>query len=53
MKALGVAGGATDRANRKKIRIQRVVDGTPIEVKAEDSTPVLPGDTIIVHRRIF
>jgi len=53
MKALGVAGGATDRANRKKIRIQRVVDGTPVEVKAEDSTPVLPGDTIIVHRRVF
>lgn len=53
MKALGVAGGATDRANRKKIRIQRVVNGTPLEIKADDSTPVLPGDTIIVHRRIF
>jgi polysaccharide export outer membrane protein len=53
MKALGVAGGPTDRANRKKIRIQRVVNGMPVEVKAEDSTPVLPGDTIIVYRRIF
>jgi polysaccharide biosynthesis/export protein len=53
MKALGVAGGATDRANTKKIRIQRVVDGTPVEIKAEDSTPVMPGDTIIVHRRVF
>jgi polysaccharide export outer membrane protein len=53
MKALGVAGGPTDRANRKKIRIQRVVDGTPIEIKAEDSTPVRAGDTIIVHRRVF
>jgi polysaccharide biosynthesis/export protein len=53
MKALGVAGGPTDRANRKKIRIQRVVNGTPVEIKAEDSTPVMPGDTIIVHRRIF
>jgi polysaccharide export outer membrane protein len=53
MKALGVAGGPTDRANRKKIRIQRVVNGTPVEIKAEDSTPVLPGDTIIVYRRVF
>lgn len=53
MKALGVAGGVTDRGNRKKIRIQRVVDGTPVEIKAEDSTPVMPGDTIIVHRRVF
>ena len=53
MKALGVAGGVTDRANRKKIRIQRVVEGAPVEIKAEDSTPVMPGDTIIVHRRVF
>lgn len=53
MKALGVAGGPTDRANRKNIRIQRVVDGKQIEIKANDSTPVMPGDTIVVHRRVF
>jgi polysaccharide export outer membrane protein len=53
MKALGVAGGPTDRANRKNVRIQRVVDGKQIEIKANDSTPVMPGDTIVVHRRIF
>jgi polysaccharide export outer membrane protein len=53
MKALGVAGGATDRANRRKIRIQRAVDGKPVEIKADDSTVILPGDTIVVHRRIF
>jgi len=53
MKALGVAGGPTERANRKNVRIQRVVDGKQIEIKANDSTPVMPGDTIVVHRRIF
>ena len=53
MKALGVAGGPTDRANRRKIRIERVVDGKRTEIKASDSTLVLPGDTIVVHRRIF
>jgi polysaccharide export outer membrane protein len=53
MKALGVAGGPTERANRKNIRIQRIVDGRSIEIKASDDTPVLPGDTIVVRRRIF
>ena len=53
MKALGVAGGPTERANRKNIRIQRVVNGRSIEIKADDETPVLPGDTIVVKRRIF
>jgi protein involved in polysaccharide export with SLBB domain len=53
MKALGVAGGPTDRANRKKIRIQRVVNGKQIEISASESTLILPGDTIVVHRRIF
>ena len=53
MKALGVAGGATDRANKNKIRIQRVVDGRQVEIKAGESTLVMPGDTIYVHRRIF
>jgi polysaccharide export outer membrane protein len=53
MKALGVAGGPTDRANRRKIRIQRVTNGRQVEIKAEDSTVIMPGDTIIVHRRIF
>lgn len=53
MKALGVAGGPTDRANRKKISIQRVLNGKQVELKANDSTIIMPGDTIVVHRRIF
>jgi len=53
MKALGVAGGATERANRKNIRIQRVVNGRSTEMKADDDTPVMAGDTIVVRRRIF
>jgi polysaccharide biosynthesis/export protein len=51
--AIIMAGGVTDRANKNRVRIRRVVDGKTLDVKAKDSTIVLPGDTIIVGRRIF
>jgi polysaccharide export outer membrane protein len=53
MKALGVAGGPTDRANRKRVRIERLVNGKQVVIKANDATVVMPGDTIVVPRRIF
>jgi polysaccharide export outer membrane protein len=53
LQALAMAGGLTDRANRNNIRIQRIVDGKKVEVKAKESTPVMAGDTIVVKRRIF
>ncbi|HMF59579.1 MAG TPA: polysaccharide biosynthesis/export family protein [Vicinamibacterales bacterium] len=51
--AIIMAGGLTDRANKNRVRIRRVVDGKTVDIKAKDSTVVLPGDTITVGRRIF
>jgi polysaccharide biosynthesis/export protein len=51
--AIIMAGGLTDRANKNRLRIRRVVDGKTVDIKAKDSTIVLPGDTITVGRRIF
>jgi hypothetical protein len=48
-----MAGGLTDRANKNRVRIRRVIDGKTVDIKAKDSTIVLPGDTITVGRRIF
>lgn len=53
LQALALAGGLTDRANKNNITIQRVVNGRKVDVKAKEATPVLAGDTIVVHRRIF
>ncbi len=51
--AIIMAGGVTDRANKGRVRISRVVDGKTVDIKAQDSTLVQPGDTITVARRIF
>ncbi len=51
--AIIMAGGLTDRANGSRVRIRRTVNGRAVEIKAKDATIVLPGDTIIVGRRIF
>ena len=51
--AIIMAGGVTDRANKNRVRISRIVDGKTVDIKANDSTIVQPGDTITVARRIF
>jgi polysaccharide export outer membrane protein len=51
--AIIMAGGLTDRANGNRVHIRRVVNGKTVDIKAKDSTLVLPGDTITVGRRIF
>lgn len=51
--AIIMAGGLTDRANGNRVRIRRTVNGRTVEIKAKDSTIVLPNDTIVVGRRIF
>lgn len=51
--AIIMAGGVTDRANKNRVRISRVVNGKTVDIKAKDTTIVLPGDTITVARRIF
>jgi polysaccharide export outer membrane protein len=53
LQALAMAGGLTERANKNNIRIQRIVDGRTVDIKASDSTLVQAGDTIVVRRRIF
>jgi polysaccharide biosynthesis/export protein len=51
--AIIMAGGVTDRANKNRVRISRIVNGKTVDIKANDSTIVQPGDTITVARRIF
>jgi polysaccharide export outer membrane protein len=51
--AIIMAGGVTDRANPNRVHIRRLVNGKIVDIKAKDSTIVLPGDTITVARRIF
>jgi polysaccharide export outer membrane protein len=53
LQALAMAGGLTDRANKNNIRIQRIVDGRKSEIKARESTLLMPGDTVVVKRRLF
>lgn len=52
---IAMAGGLTERGARNRVRIQRKVDGKDTEIKVnKDLTDVvLPGDTIIVPRRIL
>jgi polysaccharide biosynthesis/export protein len=51
LRALALAGGVTDRGAKNRITIERVVNGTTVEIKVKESDPVLPGDTIKVPRR--
>ena len=53
LQALAMAGGVTDRANKGNIKIERVVDGKKVEIKAKESTLVEPGDTIKVPKRFW
>jgi polysaccharide export outer membrane protein len=52
--ALTLAGGVTDKGSQNKVKIIRVVDGKPTEVKGAKLTDVLqPEDTIKVPERFF
>jgi polysaccharide export outer membrane protein len=53
LQALALAGGATDRAAKNRITIQRIVNGRKVEIKVKESDPVQPGDTIKVPTRFF
>jgi polysaccharide export outer membrane protein len=53
LQALALAGGATDRAAKNRITIQRIVNGRKVEIKVKESDLVLPGDTIKVPTRFF
>jgi polysaccharide biosynthesis/export protein len=53
--ALALAGGVAEQGNPKNILVKRPVPGKakPAELKLKQSDIVLPGDTIIVNRRIL
>lgn len=53
LQALALAGGATDRAARNRIKIKRLVNGMMTEVKVTEVDLVQPGDTIIVPTRFW
>ncbi len=49
--AVAIAGGYTYRASRSRITIQRA--GAPAEERADEHTPVNPGDIVRVPERYF
>jgi polysaccharide export outer membrane protein len=51
--AAAVAGGFTDRANRKVVRISRTLDGKLIEGRITVTEPIRPGDTVYVYEALF
>jgi polysaccharide export outer membrane protein len=51
--AIAVAGGFTERANRRIVRISRTVDGRLYESRIRVTEPIRPGDTIYVSEGLF
>jgi polysaccharide biosynthesis/export protein len=51
--ALLQVGGLAERANERRIKIRRTVNGKSIEVAARADDKVLPNDEIKVPRRLF
>jgi len=52
-KAIAMAGGVTERGAQSRTKIQRMVDGKLVEIKAKMTDLVLPNDTIVVPQRFF
>ncbi|MDD3019922.1 MAG: polysaccharide export protein [Alphaproteobacteria bacterium] len=54
LKAVALAGGYTPRASEGDFLIDRLQEGGQIvRMNGGDTTPLLPGDTIIIRERIF
>lgn len=51
--AVAIAGGYTERARERKVKLTRRVNGRSITVKVPSSSAVRPGDTIYVLERFF
>jgi polysaccharide export outer membrane protein len=51
--AIGMAGGYTYRANKKRIYIIRQGSGEEVEFKATVNTRILPGDVVRIPERRF
>ncbi len=46
--AVAVAGGFTDRANKRTVRLSRTVNGKLYESRIPVIEPIHPGDTVYV-----
>jgi polysaccharide export outer membrane protein len=53
LQVLAQAGGVTDRGSTGRIKLVRKNGARNVEMKASLQDPVQPGDTILVHRRLF
>jgi polysaccharide export outer membrane protein len=53
LQVLAQAGGVTDRGSTGRIKIVRKTAQKTVEMKASLHDLVQPGDTILVHRRLF
>lgn len=51
--AIAVAGGFTDRANKRIVRISRTLGGNLHEGRIAVTEPIRPGDTIYVSESLF
>lgn len=51
--AVAVAGGFTDRANKRVVRISRKVKGNLVEARIPVTDTIRPGDTIYVPESLF
>ena len=52
-KALAMAGGVTERGAQNRTKIQRMVDGRLVEIRAKMTDLVQPNDTLVVPQRFF
>ena len=52
-KAVAVAGGFSDRANRRVVRVSRTVNGKLYESRVSVIEPIRPGDTVYVPESLF
>jgi polysaccharide biosynthesis/export protein len=51
--AVAVAGGFTDRANKRVVRVSRTMNGMLYESRVPVIEPIHPGDTIYVPESLF
>lgn len=53
LNAVAIGGGYTYRANKDDVYIRRKGSSTDVEMPADNSTYVFPGDTVTVEERLF
>jgi polysaccharide export outer membrane protein len=51
--AAAVAGGFTDRANKRLVRVSRTLGGKLVEGRIAVTEPIRPGDTVDVYEALF